>query len=836
MPAPTLLAGPMLRRVEARSVAVWIATNGDPGVLQLQVFRYGGAQVAGTASLEKVRLGDALWVGLFRLECSVDLTPGTLYGYKLFDGSTYVDLSTLCLKGMTSPTFMLPSAVGSTSGLRLVQGSCRKPHGGGQDALALLATVLDDTATDLANRPQLLVLTGDQIYADDVHVEVLSAIRKLAPILFKWTETLGEGSEPLLTPSNVEAKSFRYNFLQKIGFKSLSYAPSEYGYYQYHLLSFQEWCTMYLLCWSEWLWNAIEAGEVTDKKLKSFLGTLKNVRRALANIPSYMIFDDHDVTDDWFQQSHRALLEKGTGTNAKVSRRIIRNGMLAYMLFQDWGNQPTDYLTGTDWGKVIARLSSTGANVPELLAISPAPKDEDSLLKSLGILGNNDLNVAGLAPGVRRLWNYRYVGPDFDLVVLDTRTWRGNFLDSSNKNLGESLLTRQAIINQLPTPSTQRTLILLAPAPMGGFDIVEAAQKGKMTWEHLSSPLLSEDSATKLDYEGWAINPKALGFLISRLGKVRPVVLSGDVHYAYSQWVTLKEEWRETPTLPNRPPDLLQLCSSSSKNAEALTRALSLTDLFTSVGGDISVADLGQIAAAVTTNHPAIAASVGDFAWVKVQETGDRIGEIIADPAFELRKKIGDKASDFFVNNANIALRPLLLTQIAAQVLYGQDFLSAMAGAELYSAESPISGISLTDKRQELRYQQTSWDLLAKESQVPKGTKDWFDASNVTPSWGTVIGGTATGLVTGDTSVLRDAVRDVATDDSLLLKYLNFLSVGDPNIGIVHLKQGFGGVNVAHALLWTLPAEKADMPLYREKLPPASSSPAWAVTLHTTTL
>lgn len=99
-----------------------------------------------------------------------------------------------------------------------------------------------------------------------------------------------------------------------------------------------------------------------------------------------------------------------------------------------------------------------------------------------------------------------------------------------------------------------------------------------------------------------------------------------------------------------------------------------------------------------------------------------------------------------------------------------------------------------------------------------------------------MIGGTAAGLVTGDTSVLRDAVRDVATDDSLLLKYLNFLSVGDPNIGIVHLKQGFGGVNVAHALLWTLPAEKADMPLYREKLPPASSSPAWAVTLHTTTL
>ena len=35
------------------------------------------------------------------------------------------------------------------------------------------------------------------------------------------------------------------------------------------------------------------------KLLRDFERGLAKVRRVLANIPTYMIFDDHDVTDDW---------------------------------------------------------------------------------------------------------------------------------------------------------------------------------------------------------------------------------------------------------------------------------------------------------------------------------------------------------------------------------------------------------------------------------------------------------------------------------------------------------------------------------------------------------
>ena len=35
-------------------------------------------------------------------------------------------------------------------------------------------------------------------------------------------------------------------------------------------------------------------------RLTEIKRTLPKVRRALANVPTYMIFDDHEISDDWF--------------------------------------------------------------------------------------------------------------------------------------------------------------------------------------------------------------------------------------------------------------------------------------------------------------------------------------------------------------------------------------------------------------------------------------------------------------------------------------------------------------------------------------------------------
>ena len=67
--------------------------------------------------------------------------------------------------------------------------------------------------------------------------------------------------------------------------------------------------------------------------------TLPKVRRALANISTFMMFDDHEITDDWnLNPSWRTRV-----FTSPLGKSIVRNGMLAYALFQDWGNQADRY-------------------------------------------------------------------------------------------------------------------------------------------------------------------------------------------------------------------------------------------------------------------------------------------------------------------------------------------------------------------------------------------------------------------------------------------------------------------------------------------------------------
>ena len=60
---------------------------------------------------------------------------------------------------------------------------------------------------------------------------------------------------------------------------------------------------------------------------------MSEVRRALANIPTYMIFDDHDVTDDW-----NATLDVCRSMYSKpLGLRVMQNALTAYALCQHWG-------------------------------------------------------------------------------------------------------------------------------------------------------------------------------------------------------------------------------------------------------------------------------------------------------------------------------------------------------------------------------------------------------------------------------------------------------------------------------------------------------------------
>jgi hypothetical protein len=78
----------------------------------------------------------------------------------------------------------------------------------------------------------------------------------------------------------------------------------------------------------------------TDKdELKILHQTLQKVRRAMANISTLMMFDDHDVTDDWnLNPSWRDRVY-----TSPLGKALVRNAMMAYALFQDWGNRADRY-------------------------------------------------------------------------------------------------------------------------------------------------------------------------------------------------------------------------------------------------------------------------------------------------------------------------------------------------------------------------------------------------------------------------------------------------------------------------------------------------------------
>lgn len=85
--------------------------------------------------------------------------------------------------------------------------------------------------------------------------------------------------------------------------------------------------------------NGEDLPDPNKVKVKILNQTLPKVKRALANISTMMIFDDHDVTDDWnLNPSWRDRV-----FTSPLGKAIVRNGMMAYALFQDWGNRAERY-------------------------------------------------------------------------------------------------------------------------------------------------------------------------------------------------------------------------------------------------------------------------------------------------------------------------------------------------------------------------------------------------------------------------------------------------------------------------------------------------------------
>ncbi|MBA3328024.1 MAG: alkaline phosphatase family protein, partial [Solirubrobacterales bacterium] len=435
MPAQLVL-GPVLRHVGERDATVWVETDASAEV-----------EVCGARERTFEVEGHH-----YALVCLGGLEPGSRHTYTVsLDGEQVWPLP-----GDPYPAAEIRT-LGGDGPLRVSFGSCRVsvPHEPpytlakdqderGRELDALFALALRMRAHPDGPRPDLLVLLGDQVYADEVSPGTCAFIR-----------TRRDTSVP----------------------------PGE------EVADFEEYTHLYLDSW-------------TDPAVRWLLSTL----------PTAMIFDDHDVHDDWNISRSWVADARGQGW---WDARIV-GGFMTYWIYQHIGNLPPDELHADE---VFA-------------AVRAAEGDAGPILREFAFRADRE------AAGAR--WSfYRDLGRT-RLLVMDSRA--GRVLEPGHRTMVDE--GEWAWIEEHAAGDHDHLLLgtslpaFLAP----GMHALEAWNEAvcEGAWGRRAAGI-GERIRRGLDLEHWAAfgsSFERLAGLLERVacGPQAPgsiVLLSGDVHHAY---------------------------------------------------------------------------------------------------------------------------------------------------------------------------------------------------------------------------------------------------------------------------------------------------------------
>ncbi|MFD3835283.1 alkaline phosphatase D family protein [Streptomyces sp. NPDC058642] len=430
-----LRLGPLLRYADGSSATVWVEASrpcaaevrcADGAGGETQTFQVSGHHYA--------------------LVPVTGLTPGSSSPYEvLLDGVRVWPL----------PDSPFPESVIRTPAegdtVRVAFGSCRwaaPPHGEpdpvGQDALDTLAARIA-SAPD-GERPDVLLLLGDQVYADET-----------SPATRRWLAARRDLGDP---PGSEVA-------------------------------DYEEYTHLYYESWLD-----------------------PEIRWLLSTVPSCMIFDDHDVIDDW--NTSAAWVEDMRAT--PWWRERVLSGLMSYWVHQHLGNLSPAEL---DSDPLYAAVRETPDGTDELRAFA-SRADVDP-------------------PSVR--WSYRRDFGRVRLVMVDSRAAR--VLDEENRSMlapGEERWVREQVLDG---PGSYDHLLIGTSLPWLLPHLVHDAEAWNAAlcrgergarWARFG-----EDLRRRADLEHWAAFPasfEALVELIAEAGSgpdapATVCVLSGDVHHAY---------------------------------------------------------------------------------------------------------------------------------------------------------------------------------------------------------------------------------------------------------------------------------------------------------------
>nr|WP_197673892.1 alkaline phosphatase family protein [Halopseudomonas xinjiangensis] len=546
-----MLAGPVLRRIAPDRLLIWLVTS-RPVELSLRLYSSGIDSQhlsCDSATSRSVPVGRQAFVQLLDFVPTAPLPVDTLIGYDLVWSENSAEctlveaLPYLCHDGQPRPSFVIAS-----HNRRLLHGSCRKPHFDAADGLVRADSWLAERIEDAAQRPSWLLMSGDQIYADDVAGPMLVAIHRLIERLGLFGETLdgatvGDSDELYrdvntyyrreeLLPDMQPNAALRERFFGGVKKPVFTTAHAHN-----HLITFSEIIAMYLLVWSPECWALVDdeppaldadwqdTYQREQRILAEFVAGLPQAARLMAHLPSLMIFDDHDITDDW---NLTAEWEQ-TAYGHPFSRRIIGNALLGYLLCQGWGNAP-------------GAIAGPMAALADLLGSGEA--DPDDKLDAHLHNGCIDQVLAF------HRWSYELPGEPA-ILVLDTRTRRWRSEDRPGRPSG--LMDWESLTDMQQKLLDRKSVVIVSSAPMFGVKLIEAVQK---LFTLTGNPLL-------VDAENWMAHRGAAQVMLNIFRHTRTpanyVILSGDVHYSFVYEVRIRQR--------SRGPHIWQITSSGLKNS-----------------------------------------------------------------------------------------------------------------------------------------------------------------------------------------------------------------------------------------------------------------------------
>ncbi|MFG2512780.1 alkaline phosphatase D family protein [Streptomyces sp. NPDC048584] len=433
-----LRLGPLLRYVDGSSATVWVETD-RPGTVEVRCAD-GPGGTAGTFQIAGHH---------YALVHVTGLAPGTSTPYEVFLDDARVWPSA------EEPYASLPASVIPTPApdarTRVAFGSCRwaapptgEPDPVGPDALDALARRI--AADPDGARPDVLLLLGDQVYAD----ETSDATRS-------WLAARRDLDDP----------------------------PGA------QVADYEEYTHLYYESWLD-----------------------PQVRWLLSTVPTCMIFDDHDVIDDW--NTSASWVEDMRAT--PWWRERVLSGLMSYWVYQHLGN-----------------LSPAEAGADPLYASVRKAADGTDALRAFAAAAEAD------AAAVR--WSYRRDFGRVRLLMVDSRAarvleeGRRSMLDRAEADwLREQALDGRDSYDHLLIGTSLPWLLPHLVHDVEAWSSALCRGDKGARWARFGERL-----RRAADLEHWAAFPESFGELAELIAEVGAgpgapatvCVLSGDVHHAY---------------------------------------------------------------------------------------------------------------------------------------------------------------------------------------------------------------------------------------------------------------------------------------------------------------